>query len=46
MRSAQGTLGLTRLQVVYTGSNRYAMAPRIEALPAARLPEERRPLRG
>jgi predicted AAA+ superfamily ATPase len=45
MRSAQETLGLTRLHVVHAGSSGYRMAPRITALPAARLTEELRPLR-
>ena len=45
IRSVQETLGLTRLHVVHAGSNSYGMAPRITALPAARLPEELRPLR-
>jgi len=45
MRSAQETLGLTRLHVVHAGSSSYRMAPRITALPAARLPGELRPLR-
>ena len=45
MRSAQETLGLTRLHVVHAGSSGYRMAPRITALPAARLTEKLRPLR-
>jgi predicted AAA+ superfamily ATPase len=45
MRSAQETLGLTRLHVVHAGSSSYRMAPRITALPAARLLGELRPLR-
>ena len=45
MRSAQETLGLTRLHVVHAGSSSYRMAPQITALPAARLPGELRPLR-
>lgn len=45
MRSVQETLGLTRLHVVHAGSSSYGMAPRITAIPAARLPGELRPLR-
>ncbi|MEE9281947.1 MAG: ATP-binding protein [Myxococcota bacterium] len=46
MRSAQETLGLTRLHVVHAGSHSYAMAPGIRALPAAKVPVELRALRG
>ena len=45
MRSAFETLGLDRLDVVHAGTERYAMAPGIRALPAARLATELRPLR-
>jgi len=45
MRSAFETLGLDRLDVVHAGTESYAMAPGIRALPAARLATELRPLR-
>ena len=44
MRSAFETLGLDRLDVVHAGTESYAMAPGIRALPAARLAKELRPL--
>ena len=44
MRSAFETLGLDRLDVVHAGTESYAMAPGIRALPAARLATELRPL--
>ena len=44
MRSAFETLGLDRLDVVDAGTESYAMAPGIRALPAARLATELRPL--
>ena len=46
MRSALETLKLDRLDVVHAGSDRYAIAPRVRALPAAQLVSELRPLRG
>ena len=46
MRSAVETLGLDRLDVVHAGSDRYALAPHIRALPAAQLVRELRPLGG
>ena len=46
MRSARETLRLTRLDVVHAGRERYAMAPRIRALPATQLAAELQPLRG
>jgi len=46
MRSALETLKLDRLDVVHAGSDRYAIAPRVRALPAAQLVPELRPLRG
>jgi predicted AAA+ superfamily ATPase len=46
MSSARETLGLTHLHVVHAGTSSYAMAPGVTALPATRLPEELRPLRG
>lgn len=39
MRSALETLNLDRLDVVHAGTEPYAMAPRVRALPAARLVE-------
>ena len=45
MRSAFETLGLDRLDVVHGGTESYAMAPGIRALPAARLATELRPIR-
>ena len=45
MRSAFETLGLDRLDVVHAGTESYAMAPGIRALPAARLATELRLLR-
>ena len=44
MRAAFETLGLDRLDVVHAGTESYAMAPGIRALPAARLATELRPL--
>ena len=44
MGSAFETLGLDRLDVVHAGTESYAMAPGIRALPAARLATELRPL--
>ena len=38
MRSAMETLNLDRLDVVHAGTQRYRLAPRIRALPAADLP--------
>ncbi len=46
MRSAVETLGLRRLDVVHAGDDLYRLAPRVRALPAARLAAELRPLRG
>lgn len=46
MRSALATLGLERLDVVHAGTERYRMAPKIRALPAADLAATLRPLRG
>ena len=46
MRSAVETLRLDRLDVVHAGSDRYALAPHIRALPAAQLVRELRPLGG
>lgn len=45
MHSALETLNLERLDVVHAGPDRYAMAPRVRALPAAELATELRPLR-
>ena len=45
MRSAFETLGLDRLDVVHAGTETYALAPRVRALPAARLATVLRPLR-
>ena len=44
MRSALATLGLERLDVVHAGTDRYRMAPKIRALPAADLAATLRPL--
>ena len=44
MRSAFETLGLDRLDVVHAGTETYALAPGIRALPAARLATVLRPL--
>ena len=44
MRSAFATLGLERLDVVHAGTDRYRMAPKIRALPAADLAATLRPL--
>ena len=46
MRSVVDTLNLERLDVVHAGAHRYSMAPRVRAVPAARLAAELRPLRG
>ena len=46
MRSALETLNLDRLDVVHAGTERYEMAPRVRALPAARLVEALRAQRG
>ena len=46
MRSAVETLDLQRLDVVHAGQRLYKLAPRVRALPAARLSTELRPLRG
>ena len=46
MRSALETLDLQRLDVVHAGRGLYQLAPRVRALPAARLATELRPLRG
>ena len=46
MRSALATLGLERLDVVHAGTERYRMAPKIRALPAADLAATLRPLHG
>ena len=46
MRSAFESLGLDRLDVVHAGTDGYAMAPGVRALPAARLAATLRPLRG
>ena len=46
MRSALETLDLQRLDVVHAGRGLYRLAPRVRALPAARLATELRPLRG
>ena len=46
MRSALEALGLHRLDVVHAGERLYRLAPRVRALPAARLAAELRPLRG
>ena len=46
MRSALETLDLQRLDVVHAGRGLYQLAPRVRALPAARLAAELRPLRG
>ena len=45
MRSALATLGLERLDVVHAGTDRYRLAPKIRALPAADLAKTFRPLR-
>ena len=45
MRSAFETLGLDRLDVVHAGTESYAIAPRMRALPAARLATVLRPVR-
>ena len=45
MRSAFETLGLDRLDVVHAGTQTYALAPGMRALPAARLASTLRPLR-
>jgi len=45
MRSAFETLGLDRLDVVHAGTETYALAPKVRALPAARLTKVLRPLR-
>lgn len=44
MRSALDTLRLDRLDIVHAGVDRYAMAPRVRALPAAQLATELRAL--
>ena len=44
MRSALATLGLERLDVVHAGTDRYRMASKIRALPAADLAATLRPL--
>ena len=44
MRSAFETLGLDRLDVVHAGTQSYAIAPGVRALPAARLTKALRPL--
>lgn len=46
MRSALETLSLDRLDVVHAGTDRYAMAPHVRALPAAQLSTVLRALRG
>ena len=46
MRSALETLDLQRLDVVHAGRHLYPLAPRVRAVPAARLAAELRPLRG
>ena len=46
MRSAFESLGLDRLDVVHAGTDGYAMAPGVRALPAARLAATLRPLCG
>ena len=45
MRSALETLDLHRLDVVHAGERPYKLAPRVRAVPAARLASELRPLR-
>ena len=45
MRSAVETLGLDRLEVVHAGTQTYAMAPGMRALPAGRLAAVLKPLR-
>ena len=45
MRSAFETLGLDRLDVVHAGTETYALAPGIRAIPAAHLTTVLRPLR-
>lgn len=45
MRSALETLDLRRLDVVHAGQRTYRLAPRVRAVPAARLAAELRPLR-
>ena len=45
MRSAFETLGLDRLDVVHAGTETYAMAPGMRALPAGRLTAVLKPLR-
>ena len=45
MRSAFETLNLDRLDVVHAGTQSYAIAPKIRALPAAHLASVLRPLR-
>ncbi len=46
MRSAVETLGLDRLDVVHAGTERYALAERVRALPAGELVGTLRPLTG
>ncbi len=46
MRSAMETLKLDQLDVVHAGTERYRMAPRVRALPAAELAETLGPLPG
>jgi len=46
MRSAMETLGLDNLDVVHAGTERYRLAPRVRALPAAELTATLQPLAG
>ncbi|HEU4427322.1 MAG TPA: ATP-binding protein [Myxococcota bacterium] len=45
MRSALADLGLTRLDVIYAGEDTYPLAPKVRAVPLARVLEDVAPLR-